>query len=125
MPEKAIICSLKLSPHFLCLVKIIKVAILTTDLSPSQKMPYIYLAEWKGIRVLIVDTFVQPEDKYLECFPILYIRALVISGVEKFFLFSEATAMDKSLQVGTPFLLDNYMPMNSINPFIGPHIKEY
>jgi len=87
-------------------------------------MPFIYLAEFNGKKVVIVDTLLENEDKYPEYFPILPIRALVLSGVTQFYVFAEAYSTEPSLHVGDAFLLENYMPLNTINPFIGKHFKK-
>ena len=93
-------------------------------MDPSQKMPYIYVAEWNKQKIVIVDTLLQNEAKYAECFPILFLRALVVCGVKQFFMFAEATSTNPSMHVGNVFLFDNFMPLNVINPFIGRHHKE-
>ena len=111
--------------HFLKLAKLLKVAVFKTDLTPSQKMPYVYLAEVEGKKVLIVDTIVVNEDKYPESFTVLYIRALVLSGVKQFYLVTPTTALDPTMRVGDAFLVSNFLPINPVNPFIGMHHPKY
>ena len=61
------------------------------------------------------------EDKYPEFYPILPMRALILSGVKQFYIITEAYGVDPSLNPGDAFLVENYMPMNVISPFIGRH----
>ena len=125
VPTKAVICALPLAPHLLSQMKLEKVAIITTELEPNQKLPFIYLANYKGQKLVIVDTLQENEDKYPEYYPILPIRVLVLAGISQFFIFSEAYSADPSLNPGDAFLYENYMPMNIVNPFIGKHTKDW
>ncbi len=108
-------------PHFLKRLALRKVAVFLSELSPAQKMPCVYLAEWSGKEVLVMDTLLANEDRHPEYFPILPIRVLALSGVAQFFVFAEACAADPSFQVGDVFLPTNYMPISTISPFIGMH----
>jgi hypothetical protein len=114
-----------MAPYILEQLKLEKVAVITTALEPSQKLPFIYLAEYKGQKVILMDTLQENEDKYPEFYPILPIRMLALSGVTQFYIISEAYAVDPSLKPGDAFLFENYMPMNVINPFIGRHHKDW
>lgn len=125
VPHKAILCSMTMAPHFLEQLKLEKVAIIKTVLTPNQKLPFIYQAEYKGQKVLVVDTLQENEDKYPEFYPILPIRTLVLSGVQQFYIITESFGVDPTLKVGEAFLFENFVPVNAINPFIGRHIKEW
>jgi hypothetical protein len=107
--------------HFLKLAKLQKVAMIKTDLMPSQKMPYMYLAEWEGQKIIIVDTLLVNEDKYPEPFTILHIRALVRAGVKQFYVFAPTISLEPTLKIGDVMLISNFLPINPVNPFIGMH----
>lgn len=124
VPEKAIICCSSIARYLLKLVKLEKVAVLNTELEPNQKLPFFYLADFKGQKVVIVDTLQENEDKYPEFYPILPTRILGLSGVQQFYIISEVYSTEPSLNLGEVFLFENYIPINSTNPFIGRHVSQ-
>lgn len=125
VPEKVVLSCLSMSRFILKLAKLEKVIEITTELQPNQKLPYFYLAELNGEKVVIVDELQTCEDKYPEFYPVLPLRALVLSGAKQFFIVSEAFSASPLLKPGHTFLFQNYMPMNIVNPFIGRHIKDW
>lgn len=125
VPEKAILCCSSMARFILKHAKLEKVVEITTELEPNQRLPYFYLAELNREKVVIVDELQICEDKYPEFYPILPLRALVLSGVKQSFIVSEAFSTDPLAKPGDTFLFENYMPMNIVNPFIGRHIKDW
>jgi hypothetical protein len=125
VPEKTILCSSSMARYILKLAKLEKVAIITTELQPNQKLPYFYLAELNEEKVIIVDELQSGEDKYPEFYPILPLRALILSGASQFFIVSEALSASPLIKPGDVFLFRNYIPMNFVNPFIGKHIEDW
>jgi len=123
IPEKAILCCSSMARYVLKLAKLEKVAIITTELQPNQKLPYFYLAELNGEKVIIIDELQVGEDKYPEFYPILPLRALVLSGARQFFIVSETLSASPLIKPGEAFLYQNYMPMNPVNPLIGKHVE--
>jgi len=123
IPEKAILCCSSMARYVLKLAKLEKVAIITTELQPNQKLPYFYLAELNGEKVIIVDELQVGEDKYPEFYPVLPLRALVLSGATQFFIVSEILSASPLIKPGEVLLYQNFMPMSPVNPFIGRHVE--
>jgi len=125
IPEKAFVCYAAISMQLLPLVKLEKVATFNTEITSSFKLPSIYLADYKGHKLFIVDILQEGEDKYLELFPTLSMRVLILTGVKKFIMMAEVSGVDPDIKLGEVMLFENYIPINVISPLIGKYCKKW